>query len=401
MKYQKRNIITGLDIGTSKICAIVGKITDKQLHILGSGVTSSRGVTKGVITSIEKASSQIRRVIKKAELDSGRKIDSLWVSIAGSHIEGKDNQSFVSITGTDKIITSKDIEEAFEKASSVALPPDREIIHVLTQDYIVDGQNQIKDPVGMRGANLQLKVHLITASSGCCRNIEDSVVNAGYEVEKLVLQPLASGMSTLHPQEQELGVALIDIGGGTTDLAVFLREGLKFTKVIAVGGNHLTNDIAVGLHISREKAEEIKIRYGKASVDYLDKDQNIQVEGIAGRGRYEVKRSTLVRIIQLRVEEIFELVDLQLKSSGYKGLITAGVVLTGGCSLLPGIKEKAEEKTGLPARIGYPQINSQKILDPSYATAVGLLLWGLKTQREIASKKRLDIRLKEWLKNFF
>jgi len=168
-----------------------------------------------------------------------------------------------------------------------------------------------------------------------------------------------------------------------------------------VGGNHLTNDIAVGLHISREKAEEIKIRYGKASVDYLDKDQNIQVEGIAGRGRYEVKRSTLVRIIQLRVEEIFELVDLQLKSSGYKGLITAGVVITGGCSLLPGIKEKAEEKTGLPARIGYPRINSQKILDPSYATAVGLLLWGLKTQREIASKKRLDLRLKEWLKNFF
>jgi len=398
---QKKDLLAGLDIGTSKICAIVGKSTEKGLEILGSSITHSKGVTKGVITNIEKASLQIKKTVKNAELNAGRKIGSLWVSIAGSHIEGKDNQSFVSITNIDNTITQKDVEEAFKKASSIVLPPEREIIHVLTQDYIVDGQDRIENPVGMRGANLQLKVHLVTASSGCCRNIEDSVQNAGYQVEKLVLQPLASGVSTLSPQEQDLGVALLDIGGGTTDLAVFLREGLRFTKVIPVGGNHLTNDIAVGLHIPREEAEKIKIHYGMASVEYLAQDENIEVEGVAGRGKYRVKRSTLVHIIQLRLEELFELVDLQLRNSGYKGLITSGVVLTGGCSLLPGIKEKAEEKLNLPCRIGYPKIGSKQILDPSYATAVGLLLWGVKAKKELALKKKLNVRIREWLKNFF
>jgi len=402
MKQQKKNLIAGLDIGTSKISTIVGRITDGRLNILGSSITVSEGVTKGVITNIDKASSRIKKAIKKAELDAGRKINTLWVSIAGAHIQGSDNQSFVSISGTDKIVTAKDVEEALKKASSIALPQDREVIHVLTQDWIIDGQDQIKEPVGMRGAHLQLKVHLVTASSGCCRNIEESVRNAGYDVEGLALQPLASGMSTLSPQEQDLGVVLLDIGGGTTDLAIFLREGLRFTRVIAVGGTHITNDIAVGLHISREKAEEIKIRYGTSSVEYLDKDEYIEVEGIAGRGKYRVKRSTLVEIIQLRIEELFELVDLQLRSSGYKGLITAGVVLTGGCSLLPGIKEKAEEKLGLPARIGYPRVSSSaKIFNPAYATGVGLLLWGMKTRQELALKKRLDVRIKEWLKDFF
>jgi len=402
MKRKKKNLIVGLNIGTSKICTIIGKIEEGKINILGAGTTSSRGVIKGQVTNIQEASSQIKKAIKAAELNAGRRVDKMWVSIAGSHIEGRDNQSFVKITGPGKEITARDVEEVLKQASSVVLPPDREIIHVLPQDYIIDGQNQIKNPLGMKGAQLQVKVHIVTASSSSCRNIEDTVRNAGYELEGLVLQPLASGISTLYPQEEDLGVVLLDIGGGTTDLAIFLKEGLKFTKVIAVGGDHLTNDIAVGLHTSREDAEEIKLHYGIASVDYLDRDELLEVKGIAGRGKYRVRRSTLAHIIQLRVEELFEIVDLELKRSGYKGLITAGVVLTGGSSLLPGIKEKAEEKLNLPVRIGYPRIKSPpELSNPVYATGIGLLLFGLKRREELASKERLSVKIKEWLRDFF
>jgi len=402
MRRRKKDLIVGLDVGTSKICVILGKVGEGKLNILGAGTVSSKGVSKGVVTDIEEVSARIRKVIKIAELDAGRRIDRLWVSIAGSHIKGKDNQGFVRISGSEQLITAKDVEEALKRASSVVLPPERKLIHVLPQDYIIDGQGEIKDPLEMRGAQLQVKVHLVTASSGCCQNIEDSVRGAGYELEGLVLQPLASGVSTLLPQEEDMGVVLLDIGGGTTDLAIFLKEGLRFTRVIAVGGDHLTNDIAVGLHISREEAEKIKLHYGIASVDYLDRDEYLEVERIAGRGKYRVKRSTLAHIIQLRVEELFELVDLELKVSGYKGLITAGAVLTGGSSLLPGIKEKAEEKLGLPARIGYPRIKSPpKLSSPAYATGIGLLLFGLKRLEELASKERLGVKIKEWLKDFF
>jgi len=402
MKYKKKDLIVGLDIGTSKICAIVGKVKEGKLDILGAGVVQSEGVIKGVIVNIAQVSVCIKKVIRIAELDAGRRIDKLWVSIAGSHIEGKDNQGFVLITGQDRVITMKDIEEALRRASSIVLPAGREIIHILPQDYIVDGQNGIKDPVGIRGAQLQAKVHLVTASSSYCQNIDDSVRDAGYEVEGLVLQPLASGVSTLLPEEEDLGVALLDIGGGTTDLAVFLKEGLRFTRIFAVGGDHLTNDIAVGLHTTRENAEKIKLDYGVASVDLIDRDEYLEVEGVAGRGRYKVKKSVVAHIIQLRIEELFELVDLELRSSGYKGLITSGVVLTGGSSLLPGIDKKAEEKLKLPVRVGYPRISSpKKLLSPVYATGIGLLLFGLKRREEIASKERIGVKIKEWLKEFF
>jgi len=402
MKYKKKDLIVGLDIGTSKICAIVGKVKEGKLDILGAGVVQSEGVIKGVIVNIAQVSACIKKVIRIAELDAGRRIDKLWVSIAGSHIEGKDNQGFVLITGQDRIITGKDVEEALRRASSIVLPAGREIIHILPQDYIVDGQNGIKDPVGSRGAQLQAKVHLVIAPSSCCENIDASVRDAGYEVEGLVLQPLASGVSTLLPEEEDLGVALLDIGGGTTDLAVFLKEGLRFTRIFAVGGDHLTNDIAVGLHTTRENAEKIKLDYGVASVDLIDRDEYLEVEGVAGRGRYKVKKSVVAHIIQLRIEELFELVDLELRSSGYKGLITSGVVLTGGSSLLPGIDKKAEEKLKLPVRVGYPRISSpEKLLSPVYATGIGLLLFGLKRREEIASKERIGVKIKEWLKEFF
>ncbi|MBC7190142.1 cell division protein FtsA, partial [Candidatus Aerophobetes bacterium] len=392
--------IAAVDIGTSKICALVGKVKEKKIEVLGSATTFSEGVTKGVITDIERVSERIKNAVKNAEIDAGRKVDRLWVSIAGAHIQGQDNQSFVSVDRQEKVIILKDVEEVRRKVSSIVLPEDRELIHVLVQEYIIDGQESVRNPVGMRGAGLQLRAHLITASSGCCRNIEESVRMAGYQVEGLILQPLASGVSTLFPEEQKLGVALLDIGGGTTDLAVFLKEGLRFTKIIAVGGSHLTNDIAVGLHTSPERAETLKIKYGAASVDYLDRDEYLEVERIAGRGKYKVKRSALVHIIQARVEELFEIVDVELKSSGYKGLITAGIVLTGGSSLLPGLKEKAEEKLRLPARIGYPQVGfSEKKFGPAYATGIGLLLWGVKMREESVLRERFGVKLIEWFKN--
>jgi len=397
----KKNLLVGLDIGTTKIFALVSKIKKGNgFDILGAGIVPSRGVTKGVITNIRDTSQRIKKVIKKAELDSGTRVERVWVSIAGNHIQGRDSQGFIKVENQGHLISSREIENVLKEASSIVLPPEREIIHVLPQDYIVDGQNRIKDPVGMIGAHLQAKVHLVTASSGPRQNIEISVEKAGYESEGVVLQSLASGISTLFPKEEDLGVALLDIGGGTTDIAIFLEEGMKFTNVLSVGGNHITNDIAVGLHTTRERAEEIKIKYGAASLDHLNKDEPIQVEGVAGRGIYTVKRSRLVRIIQLRVEEIFELVDRELKKSGYKSLVTSGVVLTGGSSLLPGIKEKAEEKLGLPARIGYPRIKVPKQLhSPLYATGVGLIIYGLKRREELLSKEKLGIRIKEWIRN--
>ncbi len=393
----------GLDVGTTKIFVLVSKIKKGGgFDILGAGIAPSQGITKGVITNIKEASQRIKKVIKKAELDSGTRVERVWVSIAGSHIQGRDNQSFIKIGNPNHIITSREIEKVLKEASYIVLPPEQEIIHVLPLDYIVDGQNRIKDPVGMRGAHLQAKVHLVTASSAHRQNIEISVKKADYESEGVVLQSLASGISTLMPEEEDLGVALLDIGGGTTDVAIFLEEGMKFTSVLSVGGNHITNDIAVGFHTTRESAEEIKIRYGAASLDYLGKDEPIQVKGVAGRGTYAAKKSRLIRIIQLRVEEIFELVDQELKKSGYKNLVTSGIVLTGGSSLLPGIKEKAEEKLGLPARIGYPRIKGLKQLhSPLYATGVGLILYGLKRREELFSKEKLGIRIKEWIKSFF
>jgi len=392
----------GLDVGTTKIFALVSKIKKGGgFDILGAGIAPSQGITKGVVTNIKETSQRIKKVIKKAELDSGTRVERVWVSIAGSHIQGRDNQGFIKIKNQDHIITSREIEKVLKEASSIILPPERKIIHVLPLDYIIDGQNRIKDPVGMIGTRLQAKVHLVTASSAHRQNIEISVEKAGYESEGVVLQSLASAISTLMPEEEDMGVALLDIGGGTTDVAIFLEEGLKFTSVLPVGGNHITNDIAVGFHTTRERAEKIKIKYGAASLDYLDKDESIQVKGVAGRGIYAAKKSGLIRIIQLRVEEIFDLVDQELKKSGYKDLVTSGIVLTGGSSLLPGIKEKAEEKLGLPTRIGYPRIKGLKQLhSPLYATGVGLILYGLKRREELFFREKLGIRIKEWIKGF-
>ena len=254
----------------------------------------------------------------------------------------------------------------------------------------------------MSGTYLGVKVYIVTASSTYRQNIENSVKRGGYGVEGVVLQSLASGMATLSPEEEDMGVALIDIGGGTTDVAVFLEDGIKFNCALGVGGNHVTNDIAVALHTTRTNAEKIKIRYGSTSIDSSCEGEEIEVEGVAGRETYKVKREDLIEIIGMRIEEIFELVDGKLEKSGYKDLITSGTVLTGGCSLLRGIKEKAKEKIGLPVRIGYPRLkNVETLNNPIYATAIGLILYGMKEREKISSKDSLEVRIKEWIKDFF
>ena len=393
----------GLDIGTTKICALVARLSEEgHLEIIGVGKSSSRGVSKGVVTDIEETSQAVKEAMTSAELDAGLKVKRAWVSIAGDHILAQDNRGFVKITGEDRTITAKDVEGVMEEASQLILPPDREIIHVLPQQFIVDGQNLVKHPISMKGTHLGVGVHVVTASSAWRGNIENCVRRAGYESEGVVLQSLASAMATVLPEEEDLGVVLVDIGGGTTDLAIFLREGLRFTRVIAVAGSHITNDIAVGLHTGREKAEEIKLKYGFLSPARVKGKEKIRVEKMAGRGSYTIERKDLVRIIQPRVEEIFELVEKELTRSGYRELLSAGMVLTGGTSLLSGIKELAEDQLGLPTKIGQVHLQGpEELTSPIYATVVGLVLYGIKRREELASKERLGVRIKEWLKEFF
>ncbi len=399
----KDDVLVGLDIGTTKICVLIAKVKkQRDFELIGIGMDPSEGLNKGVVTDIEKVSWVVKKALNKAEFDAGLKIRRSWVSIAGDHVQAQDSHGLVKIEKGDRIITARDVEKVLEDASHLVLSPDREIIHVLPQEFLLDERSGVKKPLGINAATLGVRAHIITAASTCRQNIENSVLQAGYECEGMVLQSLASAMATLFPEEEDLGVVLLDIGGGTTDLAIFLREGMRYTKVLGVGGNHITNDIAVGFHTTRARAEEIKIRYGSASLSCLDTDEKIEVERVAGRETYIASEEELVEVIQPRVEEIFELVDRELKKSGYKDLITAGVVLTGGCSLLRGIKGISEKKLGLPTRIGWTRIKEPKeFASPIYATAVGLILYGIKRREELTSKDKLGVRIKEWLKEFF
>lgn len=396
-------LIVGLDIGTTKICVLIARIKEKgEFEILGIGTTPSQGLSKGVVTDISKTSSMIEKATRKAEAEAGLKVKRAWVSIAGDHIQAADNRGFVKVEKEDRVITAKDVEKVLQEASHITLPPDREIIHILPQEFIINGRNEVKEPIGMNGTTLGVKVHIVTASSSSRQDIETSVKQVQYECEGVTLQCLASAMATLFPDEEDLGVALLDIGGGTTDLAIFLKEGMRFTYVLGVGGNHITNDIAVGFHTSHQVAERVKIEYGCASESFVKRGEKLEIEGVAARGISKIGQDDLFEVIEPRVEEMFELIDKQLMKSGYKDLITAGMVLTGGCSLLKGIKEKAEEVTGLPTRIGYTHLKKpEELASPVYATVLGLILYGIKRRGELAHKERIEVRIKEWLKDFF
>ena len=384
------DIIVGLDIGTTKICAVVGEVRPDGLEIIGMGSHPSEGLRKGVVINIEDTVNSIKAAIEEAETMAGCEIGSVYAGIAGGHIEGVNKPGIIALK--EKEVTKKDIERVIETASAVAVPMDREVIHTLVQEFIVDDQDGIVDPLGMSGVRLEAKVHIVTGAVTSAQNIIKCANKAGLDVYDIVLESLASSEAVLSKEERNLGAALIDFGGGTTDLALFSKGAIKHTSVLALGGDNLTYDIAVGLRTPKLEAEKIKIKYGSALSSLIGKDETIEVPGVGGRKPRTLSRQILGEILEPRVEEIFTLIYQELVRSGYDELASSGVVVTGGSAELPGISEMAEQIFSAPARVGYPE-EIDGLVDlinkPMYATAVGLVLYGAKTYKQ---KKKFRIR---------
>ncbi len=384
------DIIVGLDIGTTKICAVVGEVKPDGLEIIGMGSHPSEGLRKGVVINIENTVDSIKAAIEEAETMAGCEIGSVYAGIAGGHIEGVNKPGVIALK--EKEVTKKDIERVIETASAVAVPMDREVIHTLVQEFIVDDQDGIVDPLGMSGVRLEAKVHIVTGAVTSAQNIIKCANRAGLDVYDIVLESLASSEAVLSKEERNLGAALIDFGGGTTDLALFSKGAIKHTSVLALGGDNLTYDISVGLRTPKLEAEKIKIKYGAALSSMIGKDETVEVPGVGGRSPRTLSRQILGEILEPRVEEIFNLIYEELVRSGYDELASSGVVVTGGSAELPGISEMAEQIFNAPARVGYPQEVhglADLVNKPMYATAVGLVLYGAKNYRQ---KKKFRIR---------
>jgi cell division protein FtsA len=376
-------IVVGLDIGTTKVCAIIASTDDlDRINILGVGVAESEGLNRGVVVNIDKTVMAVQEAMNEAQRMAGVKARSVIVGIAGDHVQSVQSRGVVTIRGGE--ITEKDVQRLLEDTMHVVMPADREILHVIPQEFIVDGQDGVKDPVGMCGVRLEANVHIITGLVSAAKNIYRCVEKAGYEVDDIVLEPLASSFAVLHPEEKEVGVALIDIGGGTTDIAVFEDNTIRHTAVIAIAGNKVTDDIRKGLGVMREQAERLKCEYGAALADLVPVNEEIQIAGIGGRSDKSIGRSTLAQIIQPRLEEILEIVAIEIKRSGYARHLGAGVVLTGGGSLIPGTAELATEVLELDVRLGKPMGLGgglvAEVSDPKFATGVGLVLYGLRPE---------------------
>jgi len=370
-------LIVGLDIGTTKICAVVGELTPDGVDVVGIGTSPSTGLRKGVVVNIEQTVQSIKKALEEAELMAGCDIRSVYAGIAGSHIKGFNSHGVIAVKGGE--VGPKDVERAIDAAKAVAIPLDREVIHILPQEYIVDDQSGIVDPLGMAGVRLEVKVHIVTGAVTSAQNIVRSCHRSGLDVSDIVLESLASSKAVLSPEEREIGVALVDLGGGTTDLAVFSSDSIKHTGILALGGANLTNDIAFGLRTPMASAEKIKVKYGCALAEMVRGDEFIEVPSVGDREPRRLSREVLAEICEPRVEEILGLVDQELIRSGHKNKIAAGVVLTGGASLIQGIQELAEQIFNLPTRVGYPrEVGGLKdvVNSPVFATAVGLLMYG-------------------------
>lgn len=383
---KRDDVIVGLDIGTTKIAAIVGRKDQYgQLNIVGVGHAPSDGLRRGVVINIRKTIQSIKKAVDDAELMSGHKITRVYAGIAGDHIRSINSKGVIAVSSKDKIITEEDVVRVIDAAKAIALPMDREILHVLPQEFIVDEQEGIKSPVGMFGTRLEAEVHIVTAAAASAQNIVNCVHEAGYEVVDIVLEPYASSLAVLEPDERELGVAIVDIGGGTTDIAVFFDGSIRYTSVIGLGGQHLTNDISQGLRTSTEHAEEIKKKFGVAMQTLIEKDQLIKVPGIGGRIAREVSRVLLSGIIQPRMEEMLQLAMKEIEKSKMTEFMGAGIVITGGAALLSGLVELAERVMGLPVKIGTPIVSGgleDSVDSPMYATGVGLIHYALKHEIE-------------------
>jgi cell division protein FtsA len=406
MAQKKGELLVGLDIGTTKICCIVGEETPEGIDVIGIGTHPSRGLRKGVVINIEATVSSIRRAVEEAELMAGCEIGSVYAGIAGGHIRGFNSQGVVAVK--DKEVKQGDIARVLDAARAINIPQDREILHVLPQDYIIDEQDGIKEPLGMSGVRLEAKVHIVTAAVSSAQNIVKCCAKAGLQVADIVLEPLASAEAVLAEEEKELGVALVDVGGGTTDVAIFSGGAIQHTSVIPLGGNHLTNDIAVGLRTPMNEAERIKIKYGSAQSSLLDKDETIEVPSVGGRAPRVLARRILCEIVEPRVEELFQLVHREIQKAGQEDLLASGVVLTGGSTQLHGMPELAEEVLGLPVRRGLPRSIgglTDVVKSPQHATAVGLLHYATRQGKEgrafVGDAASLRQRFLGWVKELF
>ncbi len=408
----QERVIVGIDVGTTKICVLVGELDrDGKLNIVGVGTCPSQGLRRGVVVNIEETVTSIAAALDRAERLSGKKITSAYVGIAGSHIESENSKGFVAISPSHRDIVQNDISRAIEVARAIAIPANREVIHVIPRGYVVDGQEGIKNPIGMSGFRLEVETHIITGAVSSINNLIKCVHKAQVEIEDLVLEPLASSEAVLADGETDLGVALVDIGGGTTDIAVFTDGAIWQSVVLPIGGNHVTNDIAIGLRLPFAVAEELKITYGHCDPAAIDDDDMIDLSQFMPDCNDLVPRKLLAEIIQARVEELFSMVHEEIKKAGYDGLLPAGLVVTGGCAELPGILNLAGQTLDLPARIGSPlglHGLADSISRPAYATAVGLLLWGLRhtslliDEEEPETQETNDVfsRLGRWLRAF-
>jgi len=410
VKKSEKNLIVGLDIGTSKVVAIVGEmLPGGEIEIVGIGSCRSRGLKKGVVVNIESTVHSIQRAIEEAELMAGCEIHSVYAGIAGSHIRSLNSHGIVAIR--DNEVSAGDVDRVIDAARAVAIPADQKILHILPQEYIIDSQEGIKEPIGMSGVRLEAKVHMVTGAVSAAQNIIKCVRRCGLEVDDIILEQLASSYAVLTDDEKELGICLVDIGGGTTDIAVFVDGSIHHTAVIPIAGDQVTNDIAVALRTPTQYAEDIKVRYACALIQLANQDETIEVPSVGERPARRLARQTLAEVVEPRYEELFTLVRSELQRSGYEDLIAAGIVLTGGSSKMEGVIELAEEIFHMPVRVGVPQYVtglSDVVKNPIYATGVGLLLFGQRQARETTHKNPLDTgmrgifeKMKSWFQGNF
>ena len=408
-KKTDKQLIVALDIGTNKIAALVGEITlDNQIEIVGFGSHPSRGLKKGVVVNIEATVQSIQRAIEEAELMAGCDIHAAYTGIAGSHISSLNSHGIVAIR--DREVNQADVERVIDAAKAVAIPADQKILHILPQEFIVDTQEGVREPIGMSGVRLESKVHIVAGAVSAAQNITKCVRRCGLQVSDIILEQLASSYAVLSDDEKELGVCLVDIGGGTTDIAVFTEGAIRHTAVIPVAGDHVTNDIAVALRTPTQNAEAIKKKYASVLPATVDPDETIEVQGISKRPPKQIQRKALSQVVHARYEELFSLVLAELRRSGFEDLIAAGIVLTGGASKVAGVVDLAESIFQMPVRIGLPQ-NVEGLIDvredPTYATGVGLLLYGLEQQassfryQPVKNVASVWTRMRNWFQGNF
>ena len=409
-RKENKNLIVGLDIGTSKIAAIVAEMKPEGgFEVIGMGSSPSRGLKKGVVVNIESTVNAIQRALEEAELMADCKIREVWTGIAGSHIRSFNSHGMVAIK--DREVAQTDVDRVVETAKAIPIPTDQQILHVLNQEFVIDGQEDVREPLGMSGVRLEVKVHIVTGAVSAAQNIMKCVRRCGLEVNDLILQPLASATAVLSEDERDLGVCLVDIGGGTSDIAVFTQGAIRHTAVIPIAGDQITNDIAMALRTPTKEAEEIKRRYGCALRELADAQEMVEVPGVGDREPRKLSRQTLAEVIEPRVEELYSLVQAELRRSGFEELLSSGIVITGGSSSMQGMVELGEEVFHMPVRLGLPAYTgglSEVIRNPRYSTGVGLLMAGLNQHQrhqiekmQSGSFKQIFGRMKKWFETNF